>query len=272
MQLQDIENEILDRTQQSELVNFGGPPHWDQSTNPLLSRELIDYRINRAYIQALRDVAELELAGWAVTFKSVAGVESYPLPPPVLPGGAPNPPVHLVTRVFYQPVGYTRALEFEPGVRFIPWQEFQRKTRAGYLRQVGGAAIPSYVTVAPDRTQLVFFLGPAGANDLITVVYSPVPTAGSLVPLLVAEGDVPILPDECNELLVLGAMPAIWERLREFGAAKDARMQYDDGNGHGELPRLRERCLKRSKGDKLRITLAADDLATSMPWPFPVGL
>lgn len=265
MQLQDIENEILDRTQQTELLNFGGPPRWDQSQNPTLSQALIDYRINRAYIEALRDVAELELAGWAVSFPSVANQEAYPLPPAVAPGAPPNPPVHLVQRVYYKPAGYTRALEFEPGVRFIPWQEFQRKTRSGYLRQVGGASIPSFVTVTPDRTQLIFVLGPAAAGDVVTVVYSPVPTAGSLVPLLVNENDTPILPDECNELLVLGALPPIWERLREFGAAKDAR-----ANRAAELSRLRETCLKRSKGDKMRITLAVDDLQTSMPWPLPL--
>lgn len=263
MQLQQIENEILNRSQQTELVNFAGAPNWAASTNPTLNQALIDYYANRGYIRAAKAVGELELICFtAATIFSVANQGAYALPPTVT-SGSPNPPVHLIQRVFYAPLGQNYTLEMEPGVRLIPWKTYQRWTQAGWLSQLTAGPQPAVCSVTPNRQQLVFFPEPSGNGDSITIQYSPVPTTGTLVPLMAAETDVPLLPDECDELIILDAMKSVWERLREFGAANQAEQEYQ-----ARLAEIKADCLKRSKGDKMQITDASDDFNTAGPWPF----
>lgn len=258
--LNNLENMILSETQQSELVNFAGAPNWAASTNPSMNQAKVDYYINRAVMWALRGVAELEIASFRAQFLSVANTTNYNVPPPI--AGTPNPPCHLIQRVYYAPLGQNYTLEMEPGIRLLPWKTFQRAVWAGYLSPFSFGPQPFICSMTPNRKQIAFYPGTATNGDTITFDYSPIPTTGTLVPPLVAGTDVPILPDEYDDMIVQYAAPPLWRSLREFGAANNAeklaQAMLEEAIKHG---------LKRTKGDKMQITDARDDFTTSGPFP-----
>lgn len=259
--LQDMENECLSELQQTALVNFGGAPNWASATNPEFDRPTVDYRINQGFIKIIRDVSDIDVTMFTAIFLSVAQQQMYPLPPAV-GSGNPNPPVGEVRRVFYQPVGLGYQLEMEPKIRMLPWKEFQRYTAAGYFNQFSYGTQPEICSVTPDRTQLAFYPSPANAGDTITLQYSPVPTAGTLVPLLSAETDEPfILPEDFQELIPIYATHKLWPKARALAAADSYLEQYDK-----KLAYIRGMWKRRHGGDQQRFTDVQVERATSGPW------
>lgn len=264
MLCQDVQNEILSTLQQSELVNFGNAPNWNSVTNPEFDRPTILHWINRSIIKIYRDVSDIDVAAFTATFLSTANTAAYGLPPPIV--GTPNPPVGELRRLFYSPVGQPQInIEFEPGVRMLPWSEFQRYTAAGFFSNTSPGNMPSICAVTPDRAQVQFYPGSANAGDTITLSYSPIPTAGTLVPLMINDADPIVLPDDFQDLIQIYALSKLWPKARAMAAAKDALAQY-----YEQLNYIRGMWLKRSGGDKLRISDAAHAMMTSGPYGWPV--
>lgn len=261
MDLADMENEVLSTLQQTELVNFGGSPAWSNATNPEFDQKTVDHWLNRAYLKVIRDVSDIDVAMYSATFSSTANTLSYPLPPAVA-SGDPNPPCAELRRAFYTPQGLNYTLEFAPGVRMLPWKEFQRYTAAGYLEQFSYGTQPEICAVSPDRKSLYFYPGTANAGDSIELQYTPVPTAGTLVPLLQNEDDSPyVLPDDFHELLPIYALYKLWPKARATQASADYLKQYYD-----QLAYIRAMWKRRSGGDQQRFTDVVVDRATSGPW------
>jgi hypothetical protein len=266
MMLQDMENEVLSFLQQSELVNFGGAPLWSTATNAEFNQALVDYQLNRAYIKVYRDISDIDVAMYDCTFPSVAQQGAYALNPPPLfvPvfGASPNPPVAEVRRVFYAPVGLGYNLEFAPGARLLPWKEYQKYTASGYFNQFSYGTQPEICTVTPDRTQIVFFPSPANQGDIITLQYSPVPTVGSLVPLMSGETYVPpYLPDDFQELIPMYAIHKLLPKARATIAAKEQLDLY-----YKQLEYTRAMWKRRHGADQQRFTDVMDDRAASGPF------
>jgi hypothetical protein len=151
-------------------------------------------------------------------------------------------------------------MEFEPGVRMISWQAFQRYSAAGYLRPFTYNIIPDFCAITPDRKTIAFFPGTASTGDTITIQYVPEITPNSTVPPLAAETDTTVLPDETNDALILWATSLLWPKLREMGEAAEYRKQYVD-----ELARVREALGQSSRGDTLRLRDSMDGLVSSYP-------
>lgn len=258
--LAQIENSVLDTLQQTELVNWGGSPNWTAATNPDFGQANVDFRINEGYLRAMRDVSAIDVAIWTATFSSVASTFQYPIVPAVASGN-PNPPCAQLRRLYYAPVGFPFTLEFEPGIRMVPWKEFQRYTAAGYLQTASFGPYPEVCAVTPDRKFIQFFPGTANNGDTITLQYSPVPTAGTLVPLLVNETDTMLLPDDFGALIEHFALFKLWPKARAMNAATASFATYKEQMGQAIAE-----WKQRSAPDKLRITDALLDRATSGPW------
>jgi len=258
----DLENWTLLNLQQSELVNFGSSPNWTQATNPAITQQACDAAINRAYLRVVSDLADLELYLYTVRFQSVAQTSDYNLASlfsAVTP--TPAPKLQRLSRLFYNPAGQSWTQEFEPGVRMVSWTTFQRYTAAGYLRPFTYNIIPDYCSITPDRCTLSFFPGSADVGDNITMQYVPVPTAGTAVPLLVNETDMPLAtPEEADDLIVLWSTSLLWPKLREMQARADFAKQYQV-----ELMRVRDQLAQRSRGDTLRIRDEMEGLISSYP-------
>lgn len=247
--------------QQTELVNFGGAPLWSTTTNPIFDKATVDHYINRAYAQVLKDFADTEIGLYTATFLSTTETLAYALPPAVTSGN-PNPPVHLISRLFYTPQGLGYTLEFEPGLRMVPWKTFQRYTASGYLNQYSYGTQPEICSITPDFTQVQFYPGTATAGDTIELQYSPIPTVGSLVPPLTAETDSPIiLKDDVQDMITIWALWKLWPKAREMEASKEAMLMYYD-----QVKKLTAQYIRKSRGDQMRITDATLDLATSGPF------
>lgn len=262
MTLADLENEILSTLQQSELVNFGNAPNWATVQNPEFNQATVDHFINRAYLKVMRDISDIDVSNYEVIITSTANTTFYTLPPPVTSGN-PNPPISELRRLFYKPVGMNFTLEFEPGIRMVPWKEFQRYTAAGYWNSASGN-YPAYCSVTPDRGNLAFFPGTADNGDTITLWYSPIPTAGTLVPTLAQPTDTPAMPDDFHDLIPLYALAKLWPKARALAASQNYLQQYYD-----QLEKIRGMWSKRSSGDKMRLTDAATDKRTAGPYGWP---
>jgi hypothetical protein len=258
--LEEIENEILSTLQQTELVNFGGVPNWTAATNPEFDQPTTDNAINQGYRRVCRDLSAIDVALFEATFVSTANTYRYPLPPPVTAGN-PNPACKELRRLFYTPVGAPYTVEFEPGIRMIPWKEFQRYTAAGYNQVSGFGSQPQFCAVSPDRRYVHFWPGSANAGDTIGIGYACIPTTGSLVPLLSAEGDCMIVPDDFADLVQLYALFKLWPKARAMAAAADSLKLYQD-----QIEKARADWKHRSGGDKMRFTDVVIDRATSGPF------
>jgi len=284
MQLQDFENECLGPLQQSAMINFGGAPAWTAGVTgnqqPQFPQSMIDFQINRAYIDLMAAFSECELGLYTCTTPSIANANQYDLPPPgnaqvlIWNQGAwgvnlwgpapavPNPAVHRLAQIFYAPTGLQYNLEFEPGIRMLPWKEFQRYTGAGYLDSYSFGVQPEVCAVDPTRKSLWFYPGTANAGDEITFKYIPIPTAGTTVPLLSAETDSPlILPDDVQQLIPYYALWKLLPRARDAaGSAYYGKLYLD------EVERLKNNYLRSSGANRLRFTDATADRASSGPY------
>lgn len=261
--LNDLENEVLFNTQQSELINYGGAPNWAKSTNPYLTQAAVDFQINRAYRRVIQDLADIQLALYRLVLYSLKNVSDYALPPNTLPqytslgssflgslqlnappgagstgvwgegqwgsmvwSSPPAPRVQRITRVIYSPAGQPWSQDMEGNIRLVSWQEFMRRCAFGYLRPFTFGIIPDYCAVTPDRQMLSFFPGTATQGDAIGIEYVPELTPNSAWDELDQPTDTPQLPEETHDLIVLWATHLIWFKLREFGAADYFKTLY----------------------------------------------
>lgn len=295
MQLQDIQNYVLLNLQQSEMVNFGGAPNWSTATNPSITQNALTFLINRAYMRVIQDLSDIQLALYRWVFSSIANVSDYPLPPNAPPNttlwgssffgsaqlgaGAPvqggiwgqgqwgtmlwgtndGPPrIQRITRIIYSPVGQSWSQDFEGGIRLVSWQEFNRRCAFGYLRPFTYGTIPDYAAMTPDRQMISFFPGTANAGDAIGIEYVPELTPNTAWPPLIAEVDVPQMPEETHDLIVLWATALCCPKLKMFPLMKEFQQQYQ-----AEKLRIYDELNYRSTGDTKVIRDANDGLALS---------
>lgn len=283
----DFENDVLGILQQSAMLNFGGPPNWQNGIvagqNPQFPQSMVDYQINRGYVNVMAAFSDLELGLYECQFTTTANTLSYPIPPqgavapvliwdvgswdqqvwgPVNPSVLPNPPIHRLARLFYAPQGLNYNLEFEPGVRMVPWKEFQRFTSSGYLENASFGTQPEICSVSPDRQTIWFYPGTANAGDVVTLLYIPIPTAGTQVPLLVSPTDTPMfLPDDIHDLITYYAASKLLPRARDAAGAAYYGDLYVK-----EMARLQQDYFRSSGANRQRFTDVIDDRATSGPY------
>lgn len=280
--LADFENEVLSILQQSAMINFGGNPNWSAgmvgNQQPQFPQSMVDYQINRAYQLLMAAFSNCELGMYTCSFLSLANETFYPIPPvnpgPLIwnigewevnfwgPAPLPNPPIHRLCRLFYAPQGLQYNLEFEPGIRMLAWKEFQRYTAAGYLESYSFGTQPEVCSVSPDRKYLYFYPGTANAGDIVTLQYIPIPTVGTMCPLLVLENDSPIiLPDDVQDLIPYYAASKLLPRARDAAGAAFYRKLFID-----EVARLKEDYFRFTGANRQRFTDATSDRATSGPY------
>lgn len=280
----DFENEVLSALQQSAQVNFGGVPNWSAGLTgnqlPQFPQSMVDFQINRGYLNLMAAFSDCEVGLYTAEFLSVASGLSYPLPPPPTNIGLiwdvgqwdvntwqpattiVYPPLHRLAQVFYAPQGLMYNLEFEPGIRMLPWKEFQRYTAAGYLEQYSFGVQPEVCSVDPTRQNLWFYPGTANAGDVIQIKYIPIPTAGTDVPLLVNPTDSPIiLPDDVQELIPYYALWKLLPRARDAAGAAFYKQMFLT-----EYERLKNDYLRASGANRMRFTDATADRASSGPY------
>ncbi len=257
MTLQDLENALLAEMQQPG-VNFGGAPTWSALNNPAFNQGVVDYAINQAYKRVMRDLQNTEVYSYAITFNSTANTSQYPIPSS---GGTSQPAIAMVQRVFYAPSGLGYTYEFEPGIRFLSWPEFQAFTGEGYLRPYSFGVQPDVCAVTPDRKNIAFYPGSANAGDTITVNYMPIPTPGAVaVATLVAETDAAVLPDDASDAMLFAALMRLWPKAREFGAVKVYKDLYD-----AEIAKLRDQYTRASAGFGMRLRDKSDVMGGTYP-------
>jgi hypothetical protein len=162
--------------------------------------------------------------------------------------GVVYPTVRQVRRFYYAPQALLYQQEYIPGGDLIGWNEFQRYTDKGFLTPFSYATQPGKAAVTPNRQFLAVFSAPAQSGDGILMDYCALPTAGAdIVPTLVNETDVPVVPDDCCEAIVFWALSRLWMRERQAGASMAYMQMYMQ-----ELERIRTEYRKTSSGDSMR--------------------
>jgi hypothetical protein len=178
-------------------------------------------------------------------------------------GTAANQPMRFVRRVWYQPLGELYALELEPGARLISWEQFNRKTGAGYLLNYSFSTNPDYCAITPTRDAIAFYPGPFTVGDRVTIEYCPVITSNAAIPAsqwgyLVNTTDQPMIPEDCQDAIWMGATAFLMPKAREYEGGKLYSQMYKD-----EVERNMENYRRDSAGDSLVLRPAEDVLATS---------
>jgi hypothetical protein len=178
-------------------------------------------------------------------------------------GTAANQPIRMVRRVFYQPLGQLFRLELEPGARLISWQEFNRRTGAGYTFPFNFSTWPSWCAVNPKRDKLYFSGGPSQYGDTITVEYCPIVTQNTAIPAsnwgyLVNAGDIPLLPEDAQDALWMGAVSFLQPYAREVATGQLYSQIYKT-----EVQRIKDNYTRDSAGDALIMRPAEDAVMTS---------
>jgi hypothetical protein len=178
-------------------------------------------------------------------------------------GTAANQPIRTVRRVFYQALGQLFPLELEPGARMISWQEFNRRTGAGYTFPFNFSTWPSWCAVNPKRDRLYFSGGPSDYGDTITVEYCPIVTQNTNIPAsnwgyLVNATDIPLLPEDAQDAIWMGAAAFLNPNAREYGNGELYGKKY-----LAEVQRIKDNYTRDSAGDALILRPAEDAVATS---------
>lgn len=174
-----------------------------------------------------------------------------------------NQPIRTVRRVFYQALGQLFRLELEPGARLISWEEFNRKTAAGYVLPFSFTTWPDYASVSPHRDHLFFYGAPSEYGDTITVEYAPIITSNSAIPAsnwgyLVNTTDIPLLPEDTQDCIWEWAVSILQPNAREVATGKLYRELYKE-----DLQMAKDNYTRDSAGDALILRPASDALATS---------
>jgi hypothetical protein len=183
-------------------------------------------------------------------------------------GTAANQPIRTVRRVFYQALGQLFRLELEPGARLISWQEFNRKTGAGYALPFSFTTWPDYATISPRRDHLYFYGAPSENGDTITVEYCPIITSNTSIPssnwgYLVNSTDIPLLPEDAQDAIWIGAAAFLNPNSREIANGTLYGKMYKD-----EVQRIKDNYTRDSAGDALILRPVDDALVTSGYGPF----
>jgi hypothetical protein len=222
--------------------------------------------------QALNTQSVIQLragaAGTAGNSTTVAAVGSGTLTltasSSTLTGGtAANQPIRMVRRVFYQSLGQIFRLELEPGARLISWQEFNRRTGAGYTFPFNFSTWPNWCSVSPKRDNLFFSGGPSQYGDTITVEYCPIITSNAAIPssnwgYLVNSTDIPLLPEDLQDAIWKYAVSLLQPSAREYGTGELYGKQYLD-----DVQRAKDNYARDSAGDALIMRPAEDAVMTS---------
>jgi len=183
-------------------------------------------------------------------------------------GTTMNQPIRMVRRVFYQALGQLFRLELEPGARLISWQEFNRKTGAGYALPFSFTTWPDYATISPRRDHLYFYGAPSEYGDTITVDYCPIITSNANIPAsawgyLVNATDIPLLPEDAQDAIWIGAASFLNPNSREIANGTLYGKMYKD-----EVQRIKDNYARDSAGDALILRPVDDALVTSGYGPF----
>jgi hypothetical protein len=178
-------------------------------------------------------------------------------------GTAANQPIRMVRRVFYQSLGQLFRLELEPGARMISWEEFNRRTGAGYTFPFNFSTWPNWCAVSPRRDRLYFSGGPSQYGDLITVEYAPIITQNASIPAsnwgyLVNATDIPLLPEDCQDAIWMWAVALLQPNAREVATGQLYSTVYKD-----EVQRIKDNYTRDSAGDALIMRPASDAVMTS---------
>jgi hypothetical protein len=178
-------------------------------------------------------------------------------------GTAANQPIRMVRRVFYRSLGQLFRLELEPGARLISWEEFNRRTGAGYTFPFNFSTWPNWCAVSPKRDHLYFSGGPSQYGDTITVDYAPIITQNSSIPAsnwgyLVNATDIPLLPEDCQDAIWMWAVALLQPNAREVATGQLYGTLYKD-----ELQRIKNNYERDSAGDALILRPASDAVMTS---------
>ncbi len=199
----------------------------------------------------MSDVTDLELILVTYTFSSIAQTSAYPFPP------VGYAECSEVARVYYMPLGLPYSREFDPGIEFTSWENFQQTTGQGYLRPYSFGTQPVMCAIDPQRQNLVFYPGSASAGDTITVQYTPLPTAGAMgCPTLVAETDTPITKSDTHIAIAYRALAELWMKNREQGVADYYMKRYE-----AIVAGIRKKYELRSHGDVKTIKPFAESLS-----------
>jgi hypothetical protein len=165
--------------------------------------------------------------------------------------------------VQYQALGQLFQLDLEPGARLISVEEFNRKTMAGYLLPFSFTTWPDYCAVSTKRDSLYLFGAPSTYGDTITVEYCPIITSNTTIAAsawgyLVNATDIPLLPEDAQDAVWIGAVGLLNPKAREFENGKSYLQMYRD-----EVARIKENYTRDSAGDAQILRPVADALATS---------
>jgi hypothetical protein len=165
--------------------------------------------------------------------------------------------------VFYQSLGQLFRLELEPGARLISWEEFNRRTGAGYTFPFNFSTWPNWCSVSPKRDRLYFSGGPSEYGDTITVEYCPIITQNSSIPAsawgyLVNPTDIPLLPEDLQDAIWMCAVSLLQPNAREYATGELYGKQY-----LAAVQRAKDNYTRDSAGDALIMRPAADAVLTS---------
>jgi hypothetical protein len=169
----------------------------------------------------------------------------------------------MVRRVYYQSKGQLFRLELEPGARMISWEEFNRRTGAGYTFPFNFSTWPNWCAVSPKRDMLYFSGGPSQYGDTITVDYAPIITQNTSIPasnwgFLVNGTDIPLLPEDVQDLIWMYAVSLLQPNAREVATGKLYRELYKE-----DLQNAKDNYTRDSAGDALIMRPASDAVLTS---------
>jgi hypothetical protein len=178
-------------------------------------------------------------------------------------GTAANQPIRMVRRVYYQSLGQLFRLELEPGARLISWEEMNRRTGAGYTFPFNFSTWPNWCSVSPKRDQLFFSGGPSQYGDTITVEYAPIITQNASIPasnwgFLVNTTDIPLFPEDVQDLIWMYAVSLLQPNAREVATGKLYRELYKE-----DLQNAKDNHTRDSAGDALIMRPASDAVMTS---------
>jgi hypothetical protein len=163
-------------------------------------------------------------------------------------GTAASPSLRTLRRVYYQPLGLTYTLSRAPGVRLISWDDYLKLTVDGYLQYFSAGQFPDYVAMNTTRTKLHLYPTPYESGDTITFEYAPQLTNSASIPAsnygyLVNGTDVPLLPEDAQDLIWMYACYLLWPKSREIGTAQLYKQMYQE-----KLTQVLENYMQASQG------------------------
>jgi hypothetical protein len=138
-----------------------------------------------------------------------------------------------------------------------------RRTGAGYTYPFNFSTWPDWCSVSPRRDRLYFSGCPSQYGDTITVEYAPIITQNSAIPAsawgyLVNATDIPLLPEDAQDALWMGAVAFLQPNAREYATGKLYGEMYRD-----EVQRIKDNYTRDSAGDALIMRPAEDAVMTS---------